>query len=231
MTISAKRRWRSSERIAVELLEQLGYRVIDIRKKIKISGIEVGEVDAIVEDEKGEKYAVEIKAGNIDVTGLRQAYVNALILGLKPLVIAKGFADDAAQALSGKLGIKVIELSNYFLIEPEELEIIIREVFSDILAESIKIFTIHEPLSPEEKSFLENIVKNPTLYDVASSMGKNINELVKKIRYLQNKGVLPKNVKNYKLLKYYASIALLSENLRYIIEALKTCISSSSSKE
>ena len=89
LTISSSRRWRSSERIALGFLEEMGYRIIETRKRIKIHGIEVSEIDAIVEDEDGNRYGVEIKAGRIDVTGIRQAYVNAIIASVKPMVIAK----------------------------------------------------------------------------------------------------------------------------------------------
>lgn len=77
----------------------MGYRVVETRKKVMLNGVEVGEIDAVVVDEANTLWGVEIKAGRIDVTGIRQAYVNALVAGVKPMVVCKGFADDLLKSL------------------------------------------------------------------------------------------------------------------------------------
>jgi len=212
--VSAKRRWRSSERIALEFLESLGYKVIETRKKVKVNGIEIGEVDAIVVDEQGNKYAVEIKAGRIDVSGLRQAYVNAELLGLKPLVVAKGFAE--------RLGIKVIQLSDYFLVEAEELENIVREAISSIIVDTINLLALSKPLTPEDKEFLEKLVSSITISDLASKTNLTINDVAKKIKFLQNKGIIPKSAKSFNMIRYYASISLLKQKLLELFEIMKS---------
>ena len=220
--VSAKRRWRSSERIALEFLESLGYKVIETRKKVKVNGIEIGEVDAIVVDEQGNKYAVEIKAGRIDVSGLRQAYVNAELLGLKPLVVAKGFADESAAALAERLGIKVIQLSDYFLVEAEELENIVREAISSIIVDTINLLALSKPLTPEDKEFLEKLVSSITISDLASKTNLTINDVAKKIKFLQNKGIIPKSAKSFNMIRYYASISLLKQKLLELFEIMKS---------
>lgn len=225
MTISSSRRWRSSERIALGFLEELGYRIIETRKRIKIHGIEVSEIDAIVEDENGDRYGVEIKAGRIDVTGIRQAYVNAVIAGVKPMVVAKGFADDAAAALAEKLGVKVLQLSDYFLVETEQLELLIRDAIDHLISDIISILMFSKPPSPEDLDFLRIIAREPTIMDASKALNKSIDDVIKKIRQLQNKGVLPKGTKNYRLLKLYASLVVLKEEFRHIITQLKLCIS------
>jgi predicted RecB family endonuclease len=113
-SISARRRWLSSERIAQEVLETIGFKILETRKKIILNDIEIGEVDAIAVDDKGTLYAVEVKAGKADITGVRQAYINALLLNAKPVIVCKGFADDAAKELAEKLGVQVIQLSDVF---------------------------------------------------------------------------------------------------------------------
>ncbi|RLG82719.1 MAG: recombinase RecB [Thermoprotei archaeon] len=220
--VSAKRRWRSSERIALEFLESLGYKVIETRKKVKVNGIEIGEVDAIVVDEQGNKYAVEIKAGRIDVSGLRQAYVNAELLGLKPLVVAKGFADESAAALAERLGIKVIQLSDYFLVEAEELENIVREAIGSIIVDTINLLALSKPLTPEDKEFLEKLVSSITISDLASKTNLTINDVAKKIKFLQNKGIIPKSAKSFNMIRYYASISLLKQKLLELFEIMKS---------
>ncbi len=223
MSISSSRRWRSSERIALGFLEEMGYRIIETRKRIRIHGVEVSEIDAIVEDEDGNRYGVEIKAGRIDVTGIRQAYVNAVIAGVKPMVVAKGFADDAAAALAEKLGVKVLQLSDYFLVEAEELELLIRDAIDHLVADIVSIALSSKPPSPEDIDFLKAIAMEPTIVDASKALGKSIDEIIKRLRQLQNKGVLPRGTKSYRLLKLYSSLVLLREEFWRLINQLRLC--------
>ncbi len=214
MTISAKRKWRSSERIALSFLEELGYRIIDTHVRVKQHGFEIAEIDAVVEDNNGVKYAVEIKAGRIDVNGVRQAYVNAIVAGYKPLVVAKGYADDSARELAERLGVKVIQLSDYFLIEAEELENIIRDTITNTLADFLSIIAEEKQISPEDLRLLEQIVSSPTMKDLSEKLGLQIRDVVREIRKLQNKGIIPKNAKNYGKTRLYAAMCLISYNLQ-----------------
>jgi predicted RecB family endonuclease len=224
MSLSAKRRWRSSEEIALEFLEEHGYKIIDTHVKIKIEGVEVGEIDAIVEDEKGDKYAVEIKAGRIDVSGIRQAYVNSQLLGLKPLVIAKGFSDDSAAMLAERLGVKVIQLSDYYLVEAEELETIVKATIRSILEDILEtIFTSRNP-SPEDYEFLKNMASTKTIKDLADKLNTDINNVVRRIKRLQNKGVLSRKTKNYQELRLNAQLILVREEIRRIITRLESIL-------
>ncbi len=225
MSLSAKRRWRSSEEIALRFLEEQGYKILDTHYKIKIEGVEIGEVDAIVEDEEGNKYAVEIKAGRIDVTGIRQAYVNAQLLGYKPLVIAKGFSDESAALLAEKLGVKVIQLSDYFLVESEELETLIKASIRSIIEEFLNALLITKDLSPEEVDFLRIIGTSRNIKEAADKLGTSVEEIARKIKRLQNKGVLSKRTKSFQEIRLYAQLLLLRENLRRILELIKSCCS------
>lgn len=214
MPLSPKRRWRSSERIALSLLEELGFTIVDTHVKIKIEGIEIAEIDAVVEDENGEKYAVEIKAGRIDVSGVRQAYVNAQITGYKPLIMAKGFADEAAQVLAEKLGVKTIQLSDYFLVEAEELEEIVNAAINNFLEELVGILVDAKPPGPEDYEFLKKIALAKTIKDLAEEINLPIHEVVKKIRRLQNRGILPKSARNYTRIRVLAQMVMLREEFR-----------------
>jgi len=138
--LSARRRWVASEKIALGVLEELGYSIVETGKKIILNGVEVGEVDVVAVDSSNNKYAVEVKAGRIDVSGVRQAFVNAMILGAKPLVVCKGFADEAARELAEKLGVRVIQLSDVFLVESEEIYTIVREVIEETLTDYLEVF-------------------------------------------------------------------------------------------
>ncbi len=222
MTISAKRKWRSSERIALSFLEELGYRIIDTHVRIKQHGFEIAEIDAIVDDENGNRYAVEIKAGRIDVNGVRQAYVNAVVAGYKPLVVAKGYADDSARELADKLGVKVIQLSDYFLIEAEELENIIRDTITNTLADFLTIIAEDKQIPPEDLRLLEQIVASPTMKDLSEKLDLQIRDVVREIKRLQNKGTIPKNAKSYGKVRLYAAMRLAG----YHFGLLKKLISS-----
>ncbi len=73
------------EDYVAELLSRLGLKVISRRVKVTVNGgVEVGEVDIVAEDGSGSKYAIEVKSGKVDVSAIRQAYVNAKVLNAKP---------------------------------------------------------------------------------------------------------------------------------------------------
>ena len=95
------------ERYILDLLPALGLFPKASRHRIYRNGVEVGEVDILAVDGDGNTYAVEVKAGKIDITGIRQAYINAKLIGAKPLVIARGYAEEGARELARELGVEV----------------------------------------------------------------------------------------------------------------------------
>jgi len=220
MSISPKRKWRSSEEIALEYLEELGYRVLDRNYKIVVDGVELGEVDAIVEDSSGVKYAVEIKAGNVDVSGVRQAYVNAELLGYKPLVVAKGFADEAAEKLSEELGVKVHVLSDRFIVDPEELETIVYASIRRIVQEILDLIASAPTPNPDEMKLLEAIAVSKTVRDLAENLNTSVEEVAKRIKILQDRGLLVAKTKSFQEMRLQAQIILLREKLAAILRKL-----------
>ncbi|MEM1735537.1 MAG: recombinase RecB [Desulfurococcaceae archaeon] len=217
MSISQKRKWRSSEEIAVKVLEKNGFRIIDRGAKIVINGIEVGEVDAIAEDPSGVRYAVEIKAGTIDINGIRQAYVNSQLLGYKPLIVAKGFADESAEILASNLGVKTLLLSDQFIIDAEELEVIVETAFWRIIENVLDMMFIERALEAEDEETLNAMVKSGTIKELAESLNCSIEEAVDKIRKLQDKNVLGRNTKNYQELRLQAKLILLNHKLNKLL--------------
>lgn len=203
MSLSSRTRWRSSERIAQRLLEEMGLKIIDVHRKVIVDGIEVGEIDFVAEDPStGSIYGVEVKAGKIDITGLRQVYVNCLLANLKPLVICKGFADDSASILAEKLGIKVIQLSDWFLVESEELEVLMREVMEDLIEQYFIYLLIPVPkLKPEYDVVVKAISESPSISEAAEKLGMKVDELAKRISSLRSLGVLPPWARKYRTIK------------------------------
>jgi len=217
MSISPKRKWRSSENIALQYLEENGYKIIERNYKIKIDNIEVGEVDAIVEDSEGCKYAVEIKAGNIDVNGIRQAYVNAELLKMKPLIIAKGYADESAEKLAEQLGVKIILLSDVYLVESEELETVVYSAINRILQDVLDTLINNQSITPEELDFIEKLAYSKTIKDLAEKCNLGLNEVVWKIKRLENKGVLKSRGRGFQELRLQAQLVFLREKIRRVL--------------
>ncbi len=203
MSISARRKWASSERIAVKVLEELGYKILAEHYPIIIEGVEVGEADLLVEDPNtGERYCVEVKAGKIDVSGLRQAYINAELLNVKPMVICKGFANRAAEKLADELKIKVIKLSNQFLVGSEELEVIVRSALEDIILKYIELLLSPTyKLKPEYYELVKAIITSNNIVEASRKLKLNIHEVAKMIGKLRNEGIIPKWATSFKSIK------------------------------
>jgi len=109
------------EDFVAELLSKLGFNIIGKRVKIMMNGVEVGEVDIVAEDRAGNKYAIEVKAGKIDVSSVRQAYVNAKLLNATPVIVARGFSNTSAEVLARELGVNTIILEDAVVLREEEL--------------------------------------------------------------------------------------------------------------
>lgn len=215
--VSGSERWRSSERIATAVLEELGFRVLESHKRLEVYNTEVGEVDFIAEDGEGTKYAVEVKAGRLDVTGVRQAYVNAVLLGMKPMVVCKGFTDSAAEALAKELGVRVIKLSDIFLVEQEELEVLLREVVEQTLEDFfILLLSPVRELTSEQERVLEAIASTRSISDAASRLGLDVGELAKKIDALRSQGVIPRWASRYSSVKRVSELIMARRSLSTI---------------
>ncbi len=227
--MSGERRWASSERIAVRVLESMGYRVLELRKRVRIEGVDVAEIDAIAVGPDGETYAVEIKAGRLDVTGVRQAYTNAVLVGAKPLVVCKGFADESARILAEKLGVKVVQLSDVFLVDTEELEDLIVTAVAETIADVLRLLL--DPrikVKPSHLQVLEAVAEEPTIQDAAEKLGVSVKEVAEKIREMRREGVIPKWARNWQTIRLAASILrararlqALIDNLENVMERLK----------
>jgi predicted RecB family endonuclease len=224
-SISARRRWLSSERIAQEVLETIGFKILETRKKIILNDIEIGEVDAIAVDDKGTLYAVEVKAGKADITGVRQAYINALLLNAKPVIVCKGFADDAAKELAEKLGVQVIQLSDVFLVESEELNIVVRDVIEETLTEYLELFYSFNPyIKPDYIEILQTIYATSTADEAAEKLGIDVATLMKKIDDLRKIGVIPKWAKKYSTIKRIAQLVIQKQSLASALDESKKLV-------
>ncbi len=218
--ISGPERWRSSERIAARFLEESGYRMLEVHKKIVLNDLEVGEVDFTVEKDDV-VYAVEVKAGRLDVNGVRQAYVNAELIGARPLIVCKGFADPSAGTLAGKLDVEVLVLSDVFLVDQEELEVLIKGTVEHVLEEYLT-FLLSSPLelTGEEERLLKAITSTYRIMDAAEELGIDVTELAKRIDRLKDRGILPRWARHYTSAKGAAGLMLVKKRFYELLSAL-----------
>jgi len=129
------------ERFILDLLPALGLFPKASRYRIYRNGVEVGEIDILAVDRNGNTYAVEVKAGKIDISGVRQAYTNAKLIGAKPLVIARGYAEEGARELAIELGVEVVLLPDYMFLSVDDLYTAFTNAFVRSLAVITAIIT------------------------------------------------------------------------------------------
>ncbi|MEM3385268.1 MAG: YraN family protein [Nitrososphaeria archaeon] len=188
------RRGISSERIAKSILKKMGFQILEKNKKVVLNGTQVFEVDLIAKDPSGDVYCVEVKAGRIGISDIRQAYANSMVLGLKPLIICKGYADKATEVLAEELKVKVFLFPDYYcLIEPEDLDYIVREAVRDVLEEyGLVSLSVLENITKRELKILKTFSENKTFEDCAKSLNIDLEKLGEQISLMREKGLLRK---------------------------------------
>ncbi len=208
---SGKRAWRASEALAAWLLEELGFKVVETHRRIIVDGVDVGEID-IVAERSGTLYAVEVKAGQADVGSVRQAYVNAVAAGMKPLIVARG-VDESARKLAEKLGVEIIVASDIVYAGADEVREIVREAVADALLAIASTIYHCTKLTTYEEETLKAVAESHSITEAAEKLGVSIGELGRKLDELRKKGVLPRD-KSYKNLRASAMLALLCRKLK-----------------
>lgn len=208
----SRRKGASSERIARYILEQIfNYKIIDISKEISLDGLQISEADMIAEDPDGQLYLVEVKAGYADVGSLQQVYANSQLISsskvkYKPLVVCKGFSNEAAKKMAEELNIKAIRLSDMFMIlGPEELEVIVREAVKEIFDEYGLRPILLDEMTETEQKLLEAIANSSSFEDVVKNANMPETLVGKLLGQLRRKGILTKSSGNFETLKTRAN--------------------------
>ena len=203
----------SSERIAKRLLESRSFHILSTKHEIKEGDDKFAEVDIIAEDSNGERYAVEVKAGKGDVNSIRQAYANAKLCEYKPMLICKGYADDAARKAALKLDVKVIELSEYYLLlEPEELESIIKKCVEEVF-ETHGFLPYSAEIDDKDRKLLKAFSTAKNFDGAAEKIKINRKELGIKIEDLTTRGILPMRSLSFRDLKRCSSSILVRSEI------------------
>jgi len=193
------------EEIASYILEMLGYQILDRRRRIVKDEEEIGEVD-IIAKRNGEMYAVEVKSGTISVSDIRQAYMNALFLGFKPLIIGRGISDEAAAITARELGVKYILLPEYILMRLTDLKELIERILLKFIYiyESIDSSLYHE----DDIKILETIASTSDISMAAKKLGIGVKNLGKKISAMRRRGLFIYPIRNYRDLVIQARVIL-----------------------
>lgn len=203
---ASKVRGRSSERIARGVLERLGYSILDTNKKIIVDETEAFEVDILALSPKEEKCCAEVKAGSASVSDIRRVFAESEILELKPLLVCKGFANEAAEAVARELNVEVVRLSEYYiLLEPEELEVIVRTAVQDVLDDyGFYPLPSWKDIGKEDLELVERIADAEDFAEAARSLHLDTKELGQTIGKLRKKGVFPHRSQDFTALKRHS---------------------------
>jgi len=186
--VRPKFRGVSLENIAEEVLARRGFRIISKRYRIKVEGVDIAEVDILAEKD-GERYAVEVKAGRVSVTDLRQVYANAVLLKAKPLIVCRDFSDEAARKTAELLGVEVLFLPEFLVfVTPEELVYSVKSAVKEVLLELLTPPQVE--LSSEDVRVLKAIAEADSFRDAAVKLGMEISELGRRVAELRKKRVL-----------------------------------------
>ncbi|MEM0365952.1 MAG: restriction endonuclease, SacI family [Acidilobaceae archaeon] len=189
--MSSKRVWRASEALAISYLESQGFNIFDVHRKLIVDGVEVSDLD-IVAEKDGVVYAVEVKAGNISVDDLRQAYVNAKLAGLKPMIIGRGVADDRVEVVARELGVHLNILPDIIVASVNELREAVYEAVYSAINDILSHLTVCVKLTEEDNRLLSIIASGENIADIAGKAGISEKEVVSIIARLVDKGILPK---------------------------------------
>ena len=202
------RRGRASEDIAATVLEELGYKVINRRMPVVVEGEQVSDIDLVVE-KAGVRYAVEVKAGYVDVGGVRQAYVNAVLTGMKPLIVARGFSGRDAEVLADRLGVEVVLLKDVFLTDAAELAAVVEASVEEALTRALSSILSGKMPSPDDVKYLEAIAESDSIMSAAEALGVSVETVGKEIARLKKEGVLTPLGRGYEGIRNGALAALI----------------------
>ncbi|MEM4443938.1 MAG: hypothetical protein QW650_00505 [Thermofilum sp.] len=196
-----------SELLAELVLELEGFEVVKRQEKILRGGEEVGEVD-IVARKGNDLFAVEVKSGKISVGDVRQAYTNSVLLGFKPLLIARGFSDKAAEELAKELGVEVFLLPEYFhFVSMEELTAAIEQAVVRVLDQLVPAQV--EALSSEDILVLEALALSSDFSEAARRANFSEADLGKRLDEMRRRGVITR-VTGFAALRLQAKLILLA---------------------
>lgn len=183
------RRGSSAERIGEELLRVRGFDIEASHHVVSEGDGKIAEIDFLATRD-GTRYAVEVKAGSGDVQAIRQAYANAHLVDREPVLICKTLAAEARLA-ADRLGVAVLEVATFYpLVEPEELEIIVRGALEETF-ERFGFLRAPDSVHDEDREALAVLSEARTPKDAAEALGHTVDTWGQVLGRLKNRHLLP----------------------------------------
>ncbi|MGC9071495.1 MAG: recombinase RecB [Acidilobus sp.] len=201
---------RESEEIASRFLEGLGFRVVERRMKVIVDGVEVSDIDMVAEKD-GVRHAVEVKAGYVDVSSIRQAYVNSVLTGMKPLLVARGFSDESAVVVARRLGVQVVTLSDQLYVQPDELFELVEGAVEEALEKVTRPLSFCGNLNDEQGRVLKAIASSDDFMSSAQALGLRPDELGRVLEGLRAEGLIPRG--SFQIAKVASRLLVLCQAL------------------
>ncbi|MGC9209976.1 MAG: recombinase RecB [Acidilobus sp.] len=201
---------RESEEIAARFLEGLGFNIVELRRKVVVDGVEVSDID-IVAEKDGVSYAVEVKAGYVDVSSVRQAYVNSVLTGMRPLIVARGFSDESAVAVAKRLGVQVLTLPDQLYAQPDELFDVVEGAVEDALERVTRPLAFCGRLDAERLRVLKAIASSEDFTSAAKDLGLRPEELGRLMEGMREEGLIPRG--SFQAAKVASRLLLLCQAL------------------
>lgn len=214
---------KSSERIARDILAKLGYEVIETNKIVTVDDARIFEVDIIARNSEDEVYCVEVKSGQAGVSDVRQVFGNSEILGLKPMLICKGFANEAAETMARELKVKMIRLTEHFiLLEPEELEVIVSTAVQDILNKYGFYPIPHwNKIKEEDWNLISTISEAERFKEAAENASLSVKQLGQRIGDLRQGGIFPRKGQSFTDLKRHSRQLMYRYSIKRKLERIE----------
>lgn len=220
--INPRNKGKSSERIAEGILKKRGFTILERNKIVEKKGEEAFEVDIIARTPKGEKCCIEVKAGEASVSDVRHAFANSKMLNCRPLIISKGFSNKSAETVAEELEVQIINLSDAYLTEPEELEILVRSALQDVLVDfGFYPLPPRERISNDEMNLISTIAYSESFASITAELKVSKGELGKKIGELRKKGILPQRSQSFTELQKFARHIIRRYSITQRIERIE----------
>ncbi len=198
---------KSSLTAAKAALRSEGFEIVGEKIPVRVGGHEVSDVDLLAR-KFNNLYAVEVKSGRLDVGGVRQAYVNALLLKAIPMVVCRGFSDPSARALAEELGVHVIELEDLLISDPEELRAMIREEVRSAMMEVLPGILRPPQLSEDDVKVLRAISESMDFLDASERLKLQPEEFGRVLGKMRKEGKLPRWTRDYSQVRAWACTLL-----------------------
>ncbi len=204
------------------MLDSMGYAIIEANHELHSKGETIAEIDILAEKD-GVRYAVEVKAGRANLSSVRQAYANAQLAGMQPMLICKK-ADDAVRESAAQLDVSIIAFSEYhLLLEPEELESIIKTCMEETM-EQYGFLPYNVSLDERDRKVLHALATTGDFAAAAKKLDMNDDELGRELTRLSDRSVLPKRSLSFSDLKRCAGQILARQELLERLDRIETLL-------